>query len=383
MVAADETLRKGIGYIFSIPGDGKVKREFRFPMSNNVIGEEKGDKMVNGVYGYGCDKSFEEVRANHRGWNMLGNPYLLPYTCDISTPLETGLIVEDHSTDPWNGHFKFDEKSRTDELRYIVVPVDNGWSEYRQVPVTETDPMKPFTCYFVQIGGTDPSAEQGINFHLAKVNRSSIVSRSPAEYEEEPEDTHPVWCAVSLTNSKGETDETTVLVSNDFTDGYDIMDDLIKWRGTYYQYTQITTRPVLASRNSEGEMAFNALPDSSAAAGIPLNYFAATNGEYTFRYDDKYGREEVTAVMLWDKTTNQWYDLMSDDYTFTSNRTDNKDRFKLIVRVQRKKPQITTGCETVTAGETDRPRKLLINSHVYIQRGGAIYDVTGKEVSNF
>lgn len=383
MVDPGATLKKGLGYIFSIPGDGKVKREFRFPMSNNVIGEEKGDKMVNGVYGYGCDKSFEEVRANHRGWNMIGNPYLLPYTCDISTPLETGLIVEDHSTDPWNGHFKFDEASRTANLRYIVEPVDNGWSEYRQVLVTETDPMKPFTCYFVQIGGTDPSAEQGINFHLAKVNRSSIVSRSPAEYEEEPEDTHPVWCAVSLTNSKGETDETTVLVSNDFTDGYDIMDDLIKWRGTYYQYTQITTRPVLASRNSEGEMAFNALPDSSAAAGIPLNYFAATNGEYTFRYDDKYGREEVTAVMLWDKTTNQWYDLMNDDYTFTSNRTDNKDRFKLIVRVQRKKPQITTGCETVTAGETDRPRKLLINGHVYIQRGGAIYDVTGKEVSNF
>ncbi len=382
MVDPGATLKKGLGYIFSIPGDGKVKREFRFPMSNEVIEQEKGDKMVNGVYGYGCDKSFEEVRANHRGWNMLGNPYLLPYTCDISTPLETGLIVEDHSTNPWNGHFKFDENSRTKGLRYIVVPVDNGWSEYRQVSVTDY-PMKPFTCYFVQIGGTDPSAVQGIDFHLAKVNRSSIVRRSPAEYEEEPEDTHPVWCAVTLTNSKGETDETTVLVSNDFTDGYDIMDDLIKWRGTYYQYTQITTRPVLASRNSEGEMAFNALPDSSAAAGIPLNYFAATNGEYTFRYDDKYGREEVTAVMLWDKTTNQWYDLMSDDYTFTSNRTDNKDRFKLIVRVQRKKPQITTGCETVTAGETDRPRKLLINSHVYIQRGGAIYDVTGKEVSNF
>ncbi len=383
MVAADETLRKGIGYIFSIPGDGKVKREFRFPMSNDIIYEEKdlAGKDVAGIYAYGGDKTMTEVRANHRGWNLLGNPYLLPYTSDIGSPVMTGYIVEDHSTDPWDGHFKFADDARSD-LRYIVEPVDNGWSEYRQVAITNYS-MTPFTCYFVQVGGADPSAEQGVHFNLAKVNRSSIVSRSPAEYEEEPEDTHPVWCAVSLTNSKGETDETTVLVSNDFTDGYDIMDDLIKWRGTYYQYTQITTRPVLASRNSEGEMAFNALPDSSAAAGIPLNYFAATNGEYTFRYNDKYGREEVTAVMLWDKTTNQWYDLMSDDYTFTSNRTDNKDRFKLIVRVQRKKPQITTGCETVTAGETDRPRKLLINSHVYIQRGGAIYDVTGKKVSNF
>lgn len=382
MVDPGATLKKGLGYIFSIPGDGKVKREFRFPMSNDVIEEEKSDKMVTGVYGYGCDKSFEKVRANHRGWNMLGNPYLLPYTCDISTPLETGLIVEDHSTDPWNGHFKFDEASRTANLRYIVEPVDNGWSEYRQVSVTDY-PMKPFTCYFVQIGGTDPSAEQGIDFHLAKVNRSSIVRRSPAEYEDE-EETHPVWCAVTLTSPNGEKDETTMLISNDFTDEYDMMDDLVKMRGTYYQYAQITTAPVLASRNNEGEMAFNALPDSSALAGIPLNYFAATQGQYTFAYDAKYDKDnEVKEVKLWDKATGQWYDLMNENYSFNTARTDNKDRFVLSVRVERKQKQIATGLEDIGAYKGDKPRKVLINSHVYIQRGSAIYDVTGKEVFNF
>ena len=385
MVAADATLKAGLGYIFSIPGEGSVRREFRFPMDNEVIAQEKADKMVNSVYGYGCDKELTEVRANHRGWNLLGNPYMLPYTTDITTPLETGLIVEDHSTDPWDGHFKFDETSRTNNLRYIVEPINNGWSGYQQVSIADY-PMTPFTSYFVQVGAgdpmdPDPEAPQGINFHVAKVNHSP-VRRAPAEYEE-LEDRHPVWCAVTLTNPKGEKDETTLLISDNFTDGYDMMDDLTKWRGTYYQYAQITTKPVLASRNNEGEMAFNALPDSSALAGVPLNYFAASQGFYTFAYDDKYDRDmEVKEVKLWDKTTNQWYDLMNEPYSFSTVRTDNKDRFVLSVRVERKHNQTTTDLENVGTYKGDKPRKLLINGLLYIQRGKDVYDVTGKQLLN-
>ena len=381
MVAPDATLKKGIGYIFGLPGDGKVKREFRFPMSNNIINEEKDPegKLASGVYAFGGDKDMTEVRANHRGWNLVGDPYLLPYTSDIGSPVMTGYIVEDYSTDPWDGHYKFADDARSN-LRYIVEPVDNGRSEYIQVPITNYS-MKPFTCYFVQIGGSNPDATQGVQFNLNAVNRgASVVRRSPALYEEQ-EDTHPVWCAVTITSPQGETDETTMLISDEFTDGYDMMDDLVKMRGTYYQYAQITTKPVLASRNDEGEMAFNALPDASAEAGIPLHYFAATQGEYVIAYDDKYGREEVKAVMLLDKQTNEWHDLMNDSYTFYTNRIDDKDRFMLTVRVERKKePQIITGLEE--AGEYDAPRKILLNDHVYILRGGVLYDITGKQMLN-
>lgn len=381
MVGASSVLRKGIGYIVALPGDGIIKKELRFPMANAVIVEEKdGDgKDVSGIYAYGGDKSMTEVRANHRGWNLLGNPYLLSYTSDIADPIMTGYIVEDHSTDPWDGHYKFAEDSRS-TLRYIVEPQDNGWSEYKQKAIIDYS-MKPFTCYFVQVGG-NPSDEQGVHFNLAKVNRSP-VRRAPEEYED-VEDTHPVWCAVDLTNSKGEQDETTLLISNDFTDDYDIMNDLVKMRGDYYQYAQITTKPVLASRNNEGEMAFNALPDSSAVAGVPLNFFSAYSGSYTIAYNNKFDRDnEVKEVKLLDAKTNKWYDLMSAPYEFTSDRVNNTDRFVLSVRVERKQKQIATGLEDIGAYKGDKPRKVLINSHVYIQRGSAIYDVTGKEVFNF
>lgn len=380
MVGASSVLKKGIGYIFAIPGDGKVKTEFRFPMANGVIADDQNDKLVQGIYGYGCDKTYEQVRANHRGWNLVGNPYFLPYQSKIENPVLNGEIVEDHSVDPWDGHYKFNDP--VNDLRYIVEPVDNGWSEYRQVAITNYS-MTPFTSYFVQIGGTDPAVEQGIQFVQTQVTgRSSIVRRSPAEYEEK-EDTHPVWCAVTLTNVNGEKDETTMLISNDFTDNYDIMNDLVKMRGSYYQYKQITTKPVLASRNNEGEMAFNALPDSSALAGIPLNYFAAFQGEYVFAYDNKYDRDgEVKEVKLLDTKTNTWYDLMSESYAFTTNREDNTTRFILSIRVERKTPHVATDLD-LTNTPDDRPRKILINDHVYIQRGGAIYDITGKQVLNY
>jgi hypothetical protein len=129
-------------------------------------------------------------------------------------------------------------------------------------------------------------------------------------------------------------------------------------------------------------MAFNALPDASAESGIPLNYFAAQNGEYTIAYNDKYDyAQEVKAVMLLDKQTNEWTDLTAGDYTFTSNRTDNTDRFILTVRVKRKQTQTPTGFETPY--DTQTTKKVLRNGHVYILRGGVLYDITGKKMLNY
>jgi len=379
MVAPDEELKKGLGYIFALPGDGKVKREFRFPMSNDVITEDLGPKTIGQVFGYGCDKTDEELGPNHKGWNLIGDPYLMPYKTDFTNPLTTGKLV--HTPDPWDGKWMIEDNIDTRSVHYIVEPKDNGWSEYRQVSIYEY-PMKPFTCYFVQIGGSNPEAGQDIDFTAAgSSDYRSIVRRAPKEYEE-VEDTHPVWCAVDLISPSGEKDETTLLVSDEFTDDYDMMSDLVKMRGTYYQYAQITTKPVLASRNNAGEMAFNALPDASAAAGVPLNFFAATGGEYTFAYNDKFGREEVKSVMLLDKQTNTWYDLMENNYSFSTNRIDDTERFILSVRVERKKNlQSITEIEDGTHA-TNGPRKILINGHVYILRDGKVYDITGKQMSN-
>ena len=364
-------LRKGMGFVCGLPGTDIIKKELRFPMANDVIADEENNKTVTPVYGYGCDKSDEVLTPNHKGWNLIGNPYLMYYASDLDDPLDVGELYIDGYT-----------YKRRGSLKYLVTPNDwNGRSGYSQVAINTH--MKPFTAYFVQIGGANPKTAQNIVFHVASAGQNSIVRRRmPSEEYSETEDTHPVWFGLTFTAPNEEKDNTALLISNDFTDDYDMMDDLIKMRGQYYNYSSVTTQPIIASRNIKGEMAFNALPDQSAAeTGVPLNYYAPKAGSYTISIDRQYKLDEVKSAMLKDATTNEYYDLLESDYTFNTSKGDNRERFTLYVRVERKKaPEVATDIEDVVDSNEEAPRKFLFNGTIYIQRGNAIYDITGKQL---
>lgn len=373
---SEDVLKAGLGYIIGLPGSGKVQRELRFPMANEVITAEKEDKDITGFHAWGGDKSDEELRPNHKGWNLLGAPYLTYYHTSLQTPLPTGELIHDPDEDPWQGHWVRNDYS----LRYIVVPVDNGRSEYEQVNIANYH-MAPFTSYFVQIGGSDPSADQTISYTASQAGKLSIVRRA---VQEEVEDNHEVWFGVELVNADGLKDETALLISDKFTDDYDIMDDLVKMRGQYYQYAQITTKPVLASRNLKGEMAFNALPDSTAAAGVPLNFFAAKDGDYRFTISGNYPLDEVKSAYLYDNdnATQKWHNLMESDYTFTTKRGDNTTRFMLAVTVERKQPEITTALDNMSSKLTlTTINRTLVLSGLTSESDIYVYDVSGKLLS--
>lgn len=370
----DYVLKAGLGYIVALPGSGLIKRELRFPMANNVIAEELGDKTVGGLYAYGGDKTDEELRPNHKGWNMIGNPYLYDYTTNIITyPLAVGELEHDPSGSSWNGKWV-----RTGSARYIVAPIDdNGWKGYEQTTISN---LRPFMSYFIQVGtktdGTEkPETERSITFDKDQ-KPASIIRRAQAE---DAEPMYPVWYGLELLAPNGEKDNTTLLISNEFTDDYDMMDDLIKMRGSYYNYYQ---NPVLASRNNSGEMAFNALPDSSAAViGVPLNYYAYQAGTYTFATDSRYDLEEVKSAMLFDATTQQYYDLLTENHSFSLAKGDNNARFKLYVRVERKKPQITTDVDNLLVdGQLSLIAldKTLVLSGLTDAADIYVYDATGK-----
>ena len=378
----DYILKKGLGYIVALPGDGQVRREIRFPMANDVIAEDLTGKTVSGLYAYGGDKTDAELRPNHKGWNMIGSPYLYTYTTDIvKEPLQMGTL-EHSSVDPWDGTWV-----RTGNARYIVEPIDNGWSGYRQTTISN---LKPFTSYFIQVGGVlengeyttiTPETEQQIEFAANSVARNASAPRKVAEAE--VMDNHPVWYGVEMIAPNNEKDNTTLLISDDFTDGYDMMDDLVKMRGDYYQYYNF---PVLASNNNEGEMAFNALPDSSAAKiGVPLSYYAATAGTYTIATDGRFDLEEVKAAMLYDATTAQYTNLLTDNYSFTTNKGNNTNRFTLFVTVERKKvPNITTGMDNLLAnGQLSliAVERTLVLSGLTENADIYVYDMSGKMVT--
>lgn len=340
MVDAGSTLQKGKGYIVGLPGAGKVKHELRFPMSSLALDDEKEAKTVGELYAYGANKSEEELKWNHRGWNMIGNPYMNYYNgSSVTTPLLQGTLEKEMSDKGnWTGHWVLNTESGKN-LRYVVAPQNHGWGAYTQRTIGNN--LEPFTCYFVQIAGDDPETALGINFTTANLHNYSAAPaylRAPEVNSEQI-----VWFGIKLTNDKNESDETTLLISDKFTDGYDAMDDLIKMRGDYYKYY---TNPVIASRNDEGEMAFNALPDNSAAAGVPLNYFAGKQGEYVIAINNEYPTDGVEEAYLHDINEGVWHNLLLGEYRFVSAKGDNKTRFELVVNVNRK-PQSTTAIEDI------------------------------------
>lgn len=324
------TLKAGVGYIVAVePKTGHTYSELRFPMKNANLSTSSVSVPV---HAWGGDKTDEQLNPSHKGWNLIGNPFLNTYNNDkVGDPIKVGLIEYSQTKGDW-------VLNTTGDVRYLYKPYEGGASYYEPISVA-TEELPPFTGYFVQIGGNNPSEELNVSFTKSNVKASMPHRLIMAEVDDSP-----VWLAFNITNSRGESDEATLLVSDQFTDGYDMMNDLVKWRGSSFgSYT----RPLLASRNKEGEMAFNALPDATAKTGVALNYFAAERGQYTLSLSRKYSLDNIDEVWLYDSVEQIWHDLLLSDYSFSSARTDDKSRFTLTVRVRRQ-PKITTDISDIS-----------------------------------
>ena len=132
-------------------------------------------------------------------------------------------------------------------------------------------------------------------------------------------------------------------------------------------------------------LAFQAVSDSVAKnTWLPVGVYIRDAGTYTFALNENNPIDEVEAVYLYDKTTGTTTNLLNESYTITTNKQvyTNK-RFSLNVILNRRVPQVTTDLIDPSGAPDNMVRKILINGHVYIQRGAAIYDITGKQMLNF
>ena len=369
------TLEAGKGYIVGITGHptkSKVKYELRFPMAQGVLAVEQTDKTV-AVNAWGVKK---DIRPNHKGWNLVGNPYMDYYNTASSYSLGGLPLIEYADTyDPITGLWDYEERE-SGNVPFLVIPQDGGMSEYKQELAADVD-MQPFTAYFVQVGdpnndGHSNGMKLNASFDATKRGRSSLIRRAPSEVDEQEE---PAIVAVELTNAKGESDKTTLLIADRFTNEYEMNADFFKWFGDYYTYY---TKPVLYTVGADqGKRAFNALNEELATQPVALGMYAAQAGEYTFTLNQKYDLSRVEEVWLYDATENVYTNLMQQDYTFSTTKVNGEGRFSLSVKMM---PELSTEIENIKQGNiwaTTRNNEIVVNG---LSKGMQlwIYDATGK-----
>ncbi len=331
------TIERGQGFIVAISGrEGHKYSALRFPMADY---DETADPAVPvGNYGAGTD-----VRPNHKGWNLVGNPFFSKYNNMPDDGLILGKLIKDYDTESGRWYGKWTLSTDDGNVPYITIPQDAGYSEYIQQKISDFGTLPTFTSYFIQVGGDTPQDDLGVQF-LNLDRKNAVIARRQAEKTESP-----TRVCLTLTNEGNETDETSLMIAERFNDTYEVGADLLKWRGTYYYFAQITTKPVLASRNNDAELAFNALAPESAENGVPLNFFAAKEGNYTFRLSGRTDITELETVYLYDSREKTTTDLLLQDYTFQTARTDDKSRFILYAKVK-PKPLVPTDLDDSSAG---------------------------------
>lgn len=360
------TLKAGVGYV--IATNDRYLKELVFPMdigSTNLTTAEN-TKTTNKV---ALHQYTGSSSINNHNWNLIAHPYVSAFNAYEDAKITAGWLkctTPATPEDPDGGEWEYVDAGNV----YLTMPSFNtDKTTYTQTLSSTVGTINPFLAVFVQAAG-----EGDLTFDPGDRILSAPARHLAAQAEKEDKS---IFVGVTLSGN-GQSDQTNLRIRPDFTDEYQLGYDLLKFT-TYY-----TARPQIFMKTPSHQLAFQAVNDSVAkSCFLPMGVYCEYAGTYTFALDEHYPIDEVEAVYLYDKTTGTTTNLLYDTYTITtSGRINTTSRFSLNVWLNRKAPQITTGIDGVEAPD-GITRKILINDHVYIQRGGAVYDVTGKEVFNF
>ena len=212
--SASMTFETGNGFIIGL-SDELIKKELRFELDPDILSDEISDKSVGNLHAWGGNDS--NLRPNHKGWNLVGNPFLNSIVTDLGSPIHIDSLVKVMNGTSWTGQWEWSGSDRGKTFRYGVFPssdpVDADAGGYKSV-VLDDIKLDPFVCFFVQMGGNDPLTNQAILFNTA--DRGPLMA--PRRYAEEDEE---LFLRVRVDDWK-----TGCFISNQFTDEYEPGDDL-------------------------------------------------------------------------------------------------------------------------------------------------------------
>ena len=289
---------------------------------------------------------------------MLGVPYMSCYgmnTGDGDASILTGKMVVSE------GNITFDD----DKITYVNIPT-HDFAEYIQTAIDDeenTAQLLPGWSFFVQIGTSG-----NLNFLVSKQkDDSNLPIYAPRRTAEE----NKVIRTGLILSDEEKSDKTTLLISQRYNSDYEIGADLEKMFGDGYTLS-------VYSLSNNTRLAFNAMSPTDAQQVIPLGYRAPADGEYTFSLNSRYKDQPIERLELIDYEEGTLTNLLLNDYTFYSDRTQNDSRFALNVVTSKETP--TDIDSSGGQEEHNGVYKVLINDRIYIIQGSQIYDATGRKM---
>ena len=359
----DVKLIPGKGYAISaVPASGQDTVTIRITMNVDNAWLANGEQTtVNKVTRNEIAVSAHTGAAanqhkRHAGWNFVANPYLANFSANENISgagyLNGKLLIE-------NGNYSY----TTDEVPYVTIPTYN-FAHYYQQKLSEAT-LSPAYGFFVQVG-TDGT----MTFETAGRQQApaSIAARNAEE--------RPVKMDVDITLSDNHSsDQTGIIISDRYSDAYEIGRDLEKLFGSAYNLSVYT----LMADNTP--LAFQALAIRSNMQVIPVGYRAPEQGEYTFRLNEATSsidllNEQYEQLVLVDYQTGELTNLLIADYTFYSERTQADNRFAIYAVPRQNAPTDLPNA----IGQDKQAQKIIHNGHLYILRDGNVYNGNGQIV---
>jgi hypothetical protein len=292
--------------------------------------------------------------TNPNNENLLANSWMAPIYIKA---METGDFVKTEAT-----IYIFNSTSAKG-----FVSIANNYTAYTVNTADEVIPaMQSFSVFTNASGGSSVTLDYNKIVYTPAVNGTATptANKAPrrAGYTEDEADKMRLF--VSAKSGYG--DMLYMWERADFADGFEN-----GWDG--HKLFGESVAPQLYAVTPDGNMAVNCVPDYE---GVVMGFKAGdADNVYTFTFECD---DAAEALYLYDTETQAYTPVLSSGcYRFTTSDNMPHNRFILTRRL----PQMPTGVETASGDvQSTGVRKLLINDHIYIFRGGKMYSVDGQLV---
>ena len=339
---------------------------------NGIYNAETGAKLTNEV-DYAIMDYHGDIRANGQyGWKKFrgtlvpGTFYIMTVNGDVKTfrfkKVATGALPNNTSKDftayngtgadgdqGWNGIGN--PSWLGGKVNYNVQVLDPYSYTFVTKTATSTN-FKPGTPFFYKA-----SSDGEMNMLEANADANYAPARTPANEIKN--------MAVRFGNEVF-ADKLYVTASEDALNSYENDKDLVKMT--------MSNTPKVAQIFGEAygmKLSMVNTPLVNDKAEVALTLYAPNAGEYTISTPEM----ENADIYLTQNGSIIW-NLSMGEYTNDFAKGNNEGYGLLLVK---KAPNAATGVDNVQ-GDNVQCTKVLINEHVYILRGGEMYDVTGKMV---